>query len=152
MDLTLDGYRLRPLATNGARSRFQNDNVLRLFSDATLETVQAIVPLVNYAGSGLTVRAWWSTQAASGANTTLQAQVDRILPGTSTITADTFAAVQTATGVRIAANTITTTDITLSAGAQIDNAVDGDLLKLRFARQASGFASDLELLALRIFG
>lgn len=109
----------------------------------------------SYAGGGLTVTVVWSATSATSGNAKLNAEIERLEDEGTDTDADSFAAARTATAAAPATGgALQYTDITFTAGAQMDSLAAGELFRLRITRDANDagdtMAGDLEVHAVRV--
>lgn len=109
----------------------------------------------NYAGGGVTVTLVWAAFSATSGDVVWTAAFERIGDGQQDLSLDGFATVQSATDAApVSADLTTVSTIAFSDGAEMDSIVNGELFRLRIARDADNAADsmsgDAELLGVEI--
>ena len=109
----------------------------------------------NYGGGGLTVTIVWAATSATSGNCVWNAQVERLEDEGTDTDSDSFASAQTATGAAPGtSDALQYTDITFTAGAQMDSLAAGELGRLKVTRDADNasdsMTGDAELFAVRV--
>lgn len=143
-------------ATNYATLDTRNNHAVLDFDDTTGETAYftGIMPQHYSAATGVTIYLdWMATSATTGTIGWLVA-FERMGDGGTDMDADSFAADATVTAATVNATSgiIKVTNVAVTAGANSDSVVAGDMFRLRVTRDVANDTAtgDAELLGIEI--
>lgn len=147
-----------PPAANFATPDLRNGHpVLDFDSTVDEEAVFTGVLPSGYAGGGLTVLCRWLFTSATSGTISVQAAIETMQGGGHDLDADDFAAFQAGSATANATSgVISTSTITFTNGAQMDNLAAGGAFRLKIRRDADdtvgtdNAAGDAELLGISI--
>lgn len=98
----------------------------------------------HYSGNGLTVTLMWMAASATTNNCVWNAAFERMDDETTDLDADSFAAVQAATGAAPGTSgMVQYTAITFTNGAQMDSVAAGEAFRLRVSRDADNGSDNM---------
>jgi hypothetical protein len=151
-------YNNEPPAANYATLDLRNYHPVLDFDPTTNESAifSAVMPQSYSAATGVTVHLFWmaTSDTTDTHHVYWDAAFERDAPNDLDLDSDSFAAVQSndITHVNATSGKITETTIALTAGAQMDSVVAGDLFRLQITRDAANddATGDAELLAVEI--
>lgn len=146
-----------PPASAYATVDTRNAHVVLDFDAATDESAvfSGVMPR-NYGGGGITLSLHWMASSATSGNVRWDASFERIAANDLDTDADSFAAVQSATGaVNGTSGKVTVTTIAFTNGAQMDSVVAGEAFRLKITRDANhatddDMTGDAELIAVEM--
>lgn len=109
----------------------------------------------HYAGGGLTVSLRWAATSATSGNCKWNVQIERLEDEGTDMDADSFAAAQTVTAAAPATSgAVQYSDVTFTAGAQMDSLAAGEMFRLKVTRDANDagdtMTGDAELVSVEI--
>lgn len=113
----------------------RNNHIVAAFDAGTDESLdfRGVLPQ-HYAGGGLTIYVHWIAASATSGNCVWNAAIERL---NTDMDSDSFATAQAATGAANGTSgIITTTSITMSSGANMDNLAAGEAFRLRITLDA----------------
>ena len=137
---TLHPYANEPPGANYAIADIRNGHPVLAFDDTTSwAAAWTFVLPDNYGGGGLTVEVESMAASATTGTHGWTVEVERMDNGTTDFDADSFAAAQTITAANVPGTSGQTMkqSINISTGANLDNAVAGDTVRLRIKRDVA---------------
>jgi hypothetical protein len=111
----------------------------------TIKTVAiflCVMPRTYSAATGITARLLWSSAATSG-NAKWDIEIDKVIDGTTDITADSFDTVNTVTVATTATANVGDYDDIAIVDANLDGVAGGDTFRLKLSRDAADAADTI---------
>lgn len=129
-----------PPASNNAQFAMRNNHPVLAFDTTTQETIYfaGILPR-NYGGGGVTVYLHWTAATATTGTVGWDVAFERMSDASTDLDSDSFASAATVTAGTVpgTSGVISTTNVAITDGANIDSLAAGDSFRVRIRRDVA---------------